>query len=509
MKKWIAYLAVMILVIAGCQKKSSDENPDEGGKSSASTSAVVDSSAQGDEYDEQAERSIFKTKARSVIGDVHMLKGGVGDTWKQIRIGNWVVEDDRVQTRIESEAKLDALDGSTLIISENSDVTLKASEDSAGSKLYLVSVGNGKVYFDIQKQRNASYQFKTSSAGAAIRGTAGFVGDVKGNTVVSLKQGLVDVTGKTGKVSKIVQKQTILVDLKGKSSKLNLKSSGTKQLAKAIDSLAAISEVTAASLQKSLKTFDELYAARLNVFKSKVNFVSQKLDSVITEPRVKLRAFVDSGVVVTVWGESDTIGADGVYQREFTWGRSAAGVKRFLVSCSDGFVEYICDSTLVTRYQPPMDSGDADLLELPMIQRLEVDLGGNSERVHLPPPTGRVTKNLRISLKGITKKDLSELSSITVKRGGKIIRSYNENQLTALSYTIPLIIGPYNTVGRGIVAKDVEIEVVAVTKSGKEFASHKTYHAFCNRGNHDPETYEMASPEGEEYDDALPYFEKE
>jgi len=510
MKKWIACLAVLILLFAGCQKKSSDENPEEGEKSSAVVPAA-DSTAQGDEYDEQAERSIFKTKARSVIGDVHLLKGGVGDTWKQVRIGNWVVENDRVQTRIESEAKLDALDGSTLIVSENSDVTLEAAEDSAGSRLYLVSIGNGKVYFDIQKQRTASYKFKTSSAGAAIRGTAGFVGDVKGNTVVSLKQGLVDVTGKTGKVSKIVQKQTILVDLKGKTSKMNLKSSGTKQLARAIDSLAETSEVTAASLQKSLKTFDELYDARLKVFKSKVNFVSQKLDSVITEPRVKLRAFVDSGVVVTVWGESDTIGADGVYQREFTWGRSAGGIKRFLVSCSDGFVEYICDSTLVTRYEAPMDSGEAELSELPMIQRLEVDLGGATELVHLPPPTGRVTKNLRISLKGITKKDLEELSSLTVKRGGKTIRTYNENQLTALSYTIPLIMGPYNTVGRGIVAKDVEIDVVAVTKSGKEFASHKTFHAFCNRGNHDPETYEMAagSTERDEYEDAKSYFEKE
>lgn len=522
MKKWIACLAILSLFVAGCQKKSSDDaSKPEIETKPVVESTAVDSSTHTDDLDAPAERSLFKTKARSVIGDVTMLKTGNGDNWKKVRIGNWIVENDHVKTGLESETRLGAMDGSVLIVSENSNVTLEAHEDGAGAKLYLVSVDNGKVYFDIQKQKNASYQFKTGNAGAAIRGTAGFVGNVKGNTVVSLKEGLVDVSGKTGKVNRIAQKQTILVDFKGKANKMNLASSGTKQLARAIDSLTKGPEeqIAQVDLQKALKEFDKTYEEQLKKFEKSLTFQARKIQDSIAQPMITLQAFVDSGVVVTIWGESDTVGADGVYKKNFAWDPEAYGTKRFLVSCGDGTVEFPC-YMWVTEYVTPAELNAADSANSAasataaaekknsLIEKLTVDLGG-AEQVHLPPPTGRVTKNLKINLKGISKEDLNDLSSITVKRGGKTIRTYNENQLTALSYTVPLVIGPYNTVGRGIVAKTVDIEVVAKTKSGKEFTGSKTYQAFCNRGNHDPETNEMVSPESDEFNDAKSYFEKE
>lgn len=513
MKNRLLLLAVASLLFWGCSKEPA-ETPK---VSSQETVSPASEQPKEEPPQEPDSKSMFKTKVRNVVGDVNMLKGGSGEDWKRVRIGNWVVENDRVQTKIESETRLGALDGSHLIISENSDVTLEASADSTGTRLYLVSVGEGKVYFDIQKQKNASFQFKTGTVGAAIRGTAGFVGNVKGNTVVSLKEGVVDVSGKTGKVNRIAQKQTILVDFKGKSSKLDLKSSGTRQLADAIDSLTKgpEEEVAKVDLQKALKEFDKNYAEQLKKFEQGLSFQARKIQDTIRQPSVSLQAFVDSGVVVTVWGESDTVGSDGVYKRNFSWDSTAYGTKRFLVSCGDGTVEFPCYMWVV-EYVPGSDSGAvADSANAQtekgssLISKLTVDLGG-TERVHLPPPTGRTTKRLGINLKGISKEDLSDLSSITVKRGGKVIRTYNENQLTSLTYSVPLTIGPFNTVGRGIVAKNVEIEVVAKTKSGKEFTGHKTYQAFCNRGNHDPETNEQITKnDNAEFEAAQSYFENE
>lgn len=516
MKKWIASFALLVLLFAGCKKETSSDVPKTTPNASQNDSVAVKSTVDADNQDDGINHSLFKTKARSVIGDVNMLKGGSGDKWKQVRIGQWVVENDRIQTKIESETRLGASDGSVFVVSENSDVALEAFEDSTGMKLYLVSVDKGKVYFDIQKQKNASFQFKTGTVGAAIRGTAGFVGNVKGNTVVSLKEGVVDVSGKTGKVNRIAQKQTILVDFKGKASKLDLKSSGTKQLAEAIDSLTKGSEdeVAKMDLQKALKEFDKNYAEQLKKFEQGLSFQARKIQDTITQPLITLQAFVDSGVVVSVWGESDTVSADGVYKRNFAWDSTAYGTKRFLVSCGDGIVEFPCYMWVV-EYVSATDYVAADSVQTKadkassLITKLTVDLGG-TERVHLPPPTGRANRKLNISLKGITKEDLEDLSSIIVKRGGKVVRTYNENQLTSLNYSVPVIIGPYETVRRGIIAKNVEFEVVVKTKSGKEFTGHKTFQAFCQRGNHDSETNEQITKnDNAEFDAASSFFENE
>lgn len=516
MKKWIACLAVFGLLFAGCKKDSPDEPK---GPSATEVLETKKPEAQEDQSDKRAERSLFKTKARSVIGDVLLLKGGNGEDWKQVRIGQWVIENDRVQTKIESEARLGALDGSFLLVSENSDVHLEAIEDSTGTRLYLVSVDNGKVYFDIQKQKNASFQFKTGSTGAAIRGTAGFVGNVQGKTVVSLKEGKVDVSGKTGKVSRVAEKQTILMDAKGNAKTLNLKSSGTKQLAKAIDSLTT-AEVSVTTLQASLKSFDEIYAMRQNEFKKTLNFQSRKLPDTLLVPKVTLQAFVNPGVKVSVWGETDSIGSEGFYKKELSWDSTAYGIKRFLITCSDGIVDVLCDS-LVTEYVPPAGTGDsaltdslaktsADAAKSSKILNLSVNLGAATEKVHMAPPQNTRNTRLNIKLDGISREDLSELSSITVKRGGKIVRTYNENQLTALTYGVPVTLGPYNTVGRGIIAKTANFEVVVKSKSGKEYTGRKSYQVFCNRGNHDPETNEAFDKnENVEYGDAQSYFENE
>lgn len=458
MKRFFTVVFTLLIVLWGC-----NGNKDHG--KSDSNSNEVNESVDNDSVDE----SKFVTKASSIIGDVLKQPGGQGDIWKQVRIGQKVVEDDRVQTRIESEAKLVANEGSVFVISENSDVTLKSEQDSIGSKIVLVSIGNGKVYFDVQKQRNAYYKMKTGNANAAIRGTAGFVGIAKNKTVVSLKEGQVDVSSKTGQKKMLVENQTVLVDENGDARMLDLASSGTEYLVKIIDSLTAvIAELSSQSLETSLKSFDDSYAARQRAYKKSLEFKSSPLDTLYV-PSVTLQARVTPGTIVTVWGERETVGANGFYRKELSWGVNAYGKKRFIATCSDGNVEVEC-FRWVAEYVPP------EGYEEPVsIENLTVDLGERNERIHLDLPSTKYNANMKINLAGITKANLKEIDSITVRRGNNVVKTIYEQDLTSLEYEIPI------EINRNKIA---DFEVVVSTKAGKNYSARKTYEVFCLITNH-------------------------
>ncbi|MCQ2107766.1 MAG: FecR family protein [Fibrobacter sp.] len=458
MKRIFTVFFTLLLVLAGC-----NGNKDQGKSGSGSDEAKKN----GEE--ESVDDSKFVTTASSIIGDVLKQPGGQGDIWKQIRIGQKVIEDDRVQTRIESEAKLVANEGSIFVISENSDVTLKSEQDSIGSKIVLVAIGNGKVYFDVQKQRNAYYKMKTGNANAAIRGTAGFVGIAKNKTVVSLKEGQVDVSSKTGQKKMLLENQTVLVDENGDARMLDLASSGTEYLVKVIDSLTAvIAELTSQSLEMDLKTFDDSYAERQKAYKKSLEFKSSPLDSLYV-PSVTLQARVTPGTIVTVWGERVKVGDDGFYRKEFSWGINAYGKKRFIATCSDGNVEVEC-YRWVAQYVPP-----EGYEEPPTIDDLVVDLGERDERIHVDPPATKYNTNMKINLAGIAKSNLKEIDSIVIRRGKRVVKTIRERDLTSLEYELPIELNRN---------KIVDFEVVVAAKNGKNYSARKTYEAFCLITNH-------------------------
>lgn len=159
--------------------------------------------------------SILKIKVRKVLGETDYLKHNV-ETWKPLRYGQNVVERDRIRTAVESEAVLGAQDGSSIWIKEKSDVLIDASLLNSVNEQISVTVTNGFLYFDIQKQPPIRQLYlKTGVMATAIRGTSGFIGSVNGQSVTSLKEGKVDVSNGTGKVQTIVENQTILVNEKG------------------------------------------------------------------------------------------------------------------------------------------------------------------------------------------------------------------------------------------------------------------------------------------------------
>lgn len=487
MKLLLTCLATASLLLVACNEEKSAE----GTKApqldvQKNTMEVKAEPRPADDVLEEASdlKSLLVMKVRRKIGEVFVLKKGIGDAWKNVRSGQKMVEDDRVRTEVESEVVLASMDGSVLQIDEKSDVTLKVADDEKSGKVFWININGGKVYFDIQKQKSAMYKFKTGTAVAAIRGTAGFVGNVKGNTVASLKEGKVDVTNASGKTSRIVQKQTILVDEKGKTRMLNLASSGTQHLSKAIDSLAQEDPGKVESvdvLEKSLKTFDVSYAKRQKAFDKNLKFNTEQISSRIYVPSVTLTARVTPGVIVSVWGESDTVGANGIYSKTFTWADDAYGTKRFLASCGDGSVELPC-YMWVTEYvsvEPSAvaeDSAKSEVENGPAKKmNLSVKLGARTEKVHLDLPATSLNSNLKISLAGISTGDLDNLKSIEVRRGGKIVETIGESDLTSLTYEVPI------EIERNKIA---DFEVVVSAKDGKKYRAKKTYEVYCLVSNH-------------------------
>ena len=444
------------------------------------------------------ENALLKAKPRSVIGTVDLQKAGK-ENWVGLRVGRTVIEKDRIRTALESETILELSEGSVLTVAELSDVRLEANLVDAAKKLVAVDIQSGKVLFDIQRQPGREFQFKTGNATAAIRGTAGFVGSMNGQTVASLKEGKVEVSNKAGVTKSVGKNQTLLVDTAGSAKVLELASSGTEALANAIDSIVKVADggaaMNTALLEKSINTFDQSYAVRQREFEKRLQFRATGIADSLFVPSVMLQARVTPGTIVTVWGQRDTVPESGIYQRTFTWGDSAYGAKRFLVSCSDGSVELPC-YMWVTEYAPMSAAAPADSVVEPAAEQakpaaanatantaaeaknlnLKVSVaGGRNERVHLDLPATEFSTNLKFNLAGITEGDLDELKSLTVLRNGKPFKSFAAGDLTALAYEVPV------SIERNKIA---DFEVVATLKNGKSFRAKKTYEVYCMVANH-------------------------
>ncbi len=437
------------------------------------------------------ENALLKAKVRSVVGTVEREKA---DSWTPLRVGKTVVENDHVRTALESELIVNMTDGSALRVPESSNVTFQAELQDNVKKLIFLDIHSGKVHFDIQKQQQSEIYFKTGTATVAIRGTAGFVGEVQGKTVASLKEGKVEVSTPKGKSTTIVKNQTVLVDDQGDSKVLKLESSGTEALAAAIDSIAKAEDGGAALnteiLEKSMNTFDKSYGERQRNFEKNLQFKAVSISDSLYVPSVMLQARVTPGTIVTVWGERDTVPESGIYQKTLTWGDSAFGTKRFLVGCSDGDVELPC-YMWVTEYapmpalgeaEPAADTTAAKSAETKSAEDAAANLklsvkigGGRNERVHLDLPATELNTNLKFNLAGITAGDLAQLKSLVVLRNGKPFKTFDVNDLTSLAYEVPV------SIERNKIA---DFEVVATLKNGKNFRAKKTYEVYCMVANH-------------------------
>lgn len=488
-----------------------------------------------DNKSETVDTSKIKAKVRKVLGETDLQRKNT-EKWSKLRFGQTVAEKDRIRTGAESEAVMAINDGSSLWITELSDVVLDAEIFDSLNHQVSVRVNNGAVLFDVQKQPTGrTVNFTTGVATAAIRGTAGFVASVNGQMVTSLKQGLVSVNSIAGNTGEVVQNQTLIVGKNGVIKNLNLKSSGTKALSIELANvniwgMGPESE----EFEKALTDFDNDYEKRREEFAKKVNFRANPLPDTLMLPSVTLQARVNPGIVVTVMGESDTVPESGIYQRTVEWADDSYGPKRFSVTCSEGDIEIECftwKSNYTPASKPAGDDASADsaaradsiaaaeaaaeaaAAEKAAAEKAAADkaaaekaagknaagkkadqadasaanekkttksvnvslklVGGKTERKHLDPPATEYKTNLKFSLGGITDADISEIASVTVKRKGEVVQSFNN--ISGLNYEVPVSID-LNTIAKF----DIEIAL----KSGKKIRTTKTYEVFCFRRNH-------------------------
>ena len=447
--------------------------------------------------EEVPEKTIFKAKVRKSLGDANYTRGKV-EKWKHVSVGQKMIENDRVRTALESEVVLGVEDGSSLWITENSDVILSAEMLDAIARKVSVVIKSGKVHFDVQKQKAGDIiEFKTGTAVAAIRGTAGFVGDVGGKMVASLKEGRVEVTDKNGKKETILKNQTIVVDEKKGVMKLDLLASGSPALSKVLDSLvkSAPEEDVAREISGVLKKFDAGYKVRLAKFEKSLKFMASALPPEVYFPNVTLQARVNPGVIVSVLGETDTVGANGVYQRTFEWDENAFGTKRFFANCSDGDVEIPCFMWTTEYVAPSAEPAAEPVEEKPAVEKpaaaapkeekpaaeapknvnLSVKFAGQqTEKIH-NKMSDEYTARLKLNLSGIAESDLGQIASITLKRGGNVVKTLSSADIHSLSVEFTEKIE---------LNRIVHFEAEVALKNGKVKTARKTYEVYCNKRTH-------------------------
>lgn len=407
----------------------------------------------------EEEVSIVRAKVTKVVGEGEITRGDEYD-WRRIRQGQKVIENDHIRTSVESEVNVTAFDGTVLSIFENTSVVITAELLGTSQKVYRISIDKGNILFDVQKQKKDQFIFKTGTATASIRGTAGFIGNVNGQMVASLKEGEVEVTSADGKSVSVFENQTVLMDEKGESKKLELSSSGTKALTAMLSSVAAKPQAVV-DLEKTLKKFDDDYATRKKTFVSNLKFKADGLEQTIYEPKVTLKAQVTPGIRVSVLGETDSIGANGVYERTFTWDEKAQGTKRFLASCGDGVVEVPC-FTWTTKYMDSTSVAEAKTIDL----SVKID-GASNESVQLQPPTLNYFGNFKFRLKGIESENLDLIQSIVIYRGKSVFETLTADSLKSdLSYERQIQL-ERNSVS------DFSVAVKLI--NGKTFWAKKTY----------------------------------
>ena len=345
-RKYLIFLISLSLPLIACKDTVEDHIK------SKKISAEVESDA----------LAAFKAKVRSSVGHSKFLKAK-SETWKSLHIGQVIGDNDHIMTEKESEVVLNTVDGTVLMISENTTVEFNTELKSSIKGEVNIFIRNGNIQFDVQKQKDNQFNFKTGTATASIRGTAGFVGSLDGQMVASLKEGLVEVTDAKGRSSNITQNQTLLVTKSGEAKTIQLESSGTPALFSALETM--VKEVgldNVETLEKSLQIFDASYVEEKKKFEENLTFAPVSIPAKISNPSITLKAKLTPGVFVTVMGVTDTVPASGEYERTFTWDKSASGTKRFMAVCSDGNVEVSCN-TWSTEYENPENPAETPLGE--------------------------------------------------------------------------------------------------------------------------------------------------
>lgn len=203
-------------------------------------------------------------KVRQSIGDVKRQKENQKD-WKDLRVGAKVYQTDFVRTGSEAVLGIDLPDGSMLNIGENTEVEMSNLFEDNGKGAYRtrLNIKKGYVDFNVKKQmEESSFEFKTGTATASIRGTSGFVGGEDGVFFASLATGKFDIQPqKGGPVMPVIAGETMF----GSDSLVTMKlaSSGDKRFVKKLTRIVKSSGKNVSAMMKAAQEADAAHQKEL------------------------------------------------------------------------------------------------------------------------------------------------------------------------------------------------------------------------------------------------------
>ena len=310
-----------------------------------------------------AAKKVSSGKIRNASGPeaLHEPKGKGG--YIPAETGSRVTKKDRFKTGVESLIIIGLPDGSSLTINERTEAEMTELLNEDGINHNQVNILNGKVNFDVQKQAKGSeFKFKTGTATAAIRGTAGTIGFTSlMKLIASLSNGSLDIHDsslnteynlKGGQTAFSIGKETVVLDLK---------SSGDAKFLDEIDKY--ISDPTLENdkdaLIKLVQKADSSYQVRKEQLKQQANCEITPLPDTVYSAEQKVKVKCAKGIMV---GFQDTpvMSKGEIVELNVEWEARLFGAKKISLLCyTDSTNSFPCGD-LTTYYIGDMNSNQGN-----------------------------------------------------------------------------------------------------------------------------------------------------
>lgn len=356
-------------------------------------------------------------KVRSVLGDVARQKANKTN-WAALRVGATVEQADKIRTEIESQAIISLPDGSSISIEENTLVVFEELVANDGNQKLTADVQHGKVRFDVQKQKGkeSSFQFRTGTATAAVRGTAGVIGQTsRGKPIAALREGKLEISTGSGQVN--INGGETAVPNGDSFVVLELASSGDLDFLNKIDSLLSDTTKSLDDLKKTILALDSVYAANLKHAADTLGCAFESIPDTVTTPFLTIQGTCKPGIFVEVGAERIET-TDEPFQFTPTWDASAFGAKKFPVSCFVGKISLPC-GYITTTYAKPAKPVKKIEKQAPKVEKVEFKL--------TTPSPAKICKTGAVTMEG-TFDTTAANATLFVKLG-----SYTSPNLVPLS----------------------------------------------------------------------------
>lgn len=255
---------------------------------------------------------------------------------EEARIGSKVREKDKIRTGMESQVIVALPDGSTISVEENSLVEFTNLNSDNGVQTAMTDVKQGKVRFDAQKQYgNSTFQFKTGTATAAIRGTDGSIGlSKKRRGVFGLNSGHADVEDQCGAKGSLSAGEILMFDGQCGFKKFKSSHSGDKKF---MDQLLELADVDSLSEEKLQQQIDIITTTIEKAIENKKNSIVCNASGVadtVTTSHLTINVSCN-GVPQKLYINGDQIQSPASTSYTASWIESSLGAKRFDFTCKD------------------------------------------------------------------------------------------------------------------------------------------------------------------------------